>query len=955
VKKIIEFADTFPTGELTLQLVLPLRGGRFDVGRVTKHASDALDYIKNVSPEPGKTHLLLLAMGAEETYGPNRNGDGFSEYPVPARGKEATARGERWWVAPGQELTQTYRTFETNPAHTFKHHQNKDPAKASGYVKRAFWNPRMHRVELLTVIDNEKDAEWVDRVEQGEFPAVSMGCFLAGARVTLADGTQKAIEEIIEGDEVITHRGRARRVSSTHKRPYRGNIHAIRGEAHATIYATDEHPFWTTAWGSVKEKERAKGNVRWRPDARVEGEWTHASCLESQLLLAPIDRTEATTPELSRTFARLLGYYVAEGHIIWREGSPYGIELTTNQSDAIHTEICQLCAEFGTRNAPWTYVRANCESARGIMICDDKLAALCLTHGGVSARQKKLSKAVMHWPPEMQRELFGAYANGDGCGRDGWLKVSTASSDLASQWRHMLLRLGILASCNQLTHKAGSGFSTEDTFEWVIHIGVQWAYKLKTTCAKVEAREVLARKESRKIVGDYVCVPIREIETQYAETQVFNLEVEEDESYLIEGLAVHNCKIKYDVCSRCGNKAPSRAEYCKHALAMNQVNPDGTKNFVYNPDSDFFDISRVFRPADRIGYTLKKVADAGGRLAADLGVEADAAARKTAAARKLSEMSKVIRGEPIAISTVSRGERDLAVRFRDYAGDRLSGSPGLPSRVVQAAALSPGVGLRGVVTTADRAGVVLKDAEFAEAAISQLTGRPTRVAHDVLVRLAAAADAALELFSESPSLLDHVLDECKLGEASNVDAALASALARIREKRAYAGDMLYRRLVPEGAGLRPDAAPTTDLLHAGNEVTTRGAALEAQDAVTRAHMRKVLGGTALMLGSYKMLTAYPWLRKARAPLAVGIGALGQAALSPRPGSTRGTAEGVDVPDVTETAPKMAALISMVECRSPSSGALDISRAKIGSVVDPIVGLVLDVEHVVDFLGSVVIG
>lgn len=590
MKKIIEFADTFPTGELTLQLVLPLRGGRFDVGRVTKHASDALDYIKNVSPEPGKTHLLLLAMGAEETYGPNRNGDGFSEYPVPARGKEATARGERWWVAPGQELTQTYRTFETNPARAFRHHQNKDPEKASGYVKRAFWNPRMHRVELLTVIDNEKDAEWVDRVEQGEFPAVSMGC-----------------------------------------------------------------------------------------------------------------------------------------------------------------------------------------------------------------------------------------------------------------------------------------------------------------------------------------------------------------------------KIKYDVCSRCGNKAPSRAEYCKHALAMNQVNPDGTKNFVYNPDSDFFDISRVFRPADRIGYTLKKVADVGGRLAADLGVEADAATRKTTAARKLSEMSKVIRGEPIAVSTVSRGERDLAVRFRDYAGDRLSKSPELPSRIVHAAALSPGVGLRGVVTTANLAGVVLKDAEFAEAAVSQLTGRPTRVARDVLIRLATAADAALELFSESPSLLDHVLDECKLGEASNVDVALASALAQISEKRAYAGDMLYRRLVPEGAGLRPDAAPTTDLFHTGDEVTTRGAALEAQDAVTRAHMRKVLGGTALMLGSYKMLTAYPWLRKARAPLAIGVGALGQATLSPRPGSTRSTTEGVDVPDVTETAPKMAALINMVECRSPSSGALDFSRAKLGSVVDPIVGLVLDVEHVVDFLGSVVIG
>lgn len=592
MRKIIEFDDTFPTGELTLQLVLPLRGGRLDSGRVTKHASEALDYIKNVSPEPGKTHLLLLAMGAEETYGPNRNGDGFSEYPVPARGKEATARGERWWVAPGQELTQTYRTFESNPARAFRHHQNKDPDKASGYVKRAFWNPRMHRVELLTVIDNEKDAEWVERVEQGEFPAVSMGC-----------------------------------------------------------------------------------------------------------------------------------------------------------------------------------------------------------------------------------------------------------------------------------------------------------------------------------------------------------------------------RIKYDVCSRCGNKAPSRAEYCKHALAMNQVNPDGTKNFVYNPDSDFFDISRVFRPADRIGYTLKKVAEAGSvRLAADLGNEAEAATYKIAAAKKLSEMNKTIRGEPIASSTLTRGEKDLAVQFRNFAGHRLSQSPELPSHVVQAAALSPGVGLRGVVTTASHAGMVLKDAEFANAAVSQLMGRPTWIPSNTMTRLATAADAALALFAESPTLLDRILDECKLGEASAIHAPLAAEINGIRDKRAYVGDMLYRRLVPEGAGLRPDVGATTDMVHLGNEaVTTRGAALDAQDAATRAHIRKVLGGTALMLGGYKMLTAYPRLQSLKTPLAIGAGALGHAVLSPRPGRTMNSIEGISVPDVTETAPKIAAIISMVECRYPTTGGIDLSHAKVGSVVDPIVGLVLDVEHVVNFLGEAIIG
>lgn len=168
--KLLTLPGTFSTGEATLQPVLNCSNSRFDYSRITKQASEALDYIKNVTPEPGKTHMLVLALGASETYGPNRNGDAFSEYPVKSRKRTDASH----WVSPGEELTKHYKTFENG--HAFKHHVNKDPAKASGVVKKAFFNPKMHRVELLICIDNDKDPEWVSRVNDGDFPAVSMGC-----------------------------------------------------------------------------------------------------------------------------------------------------------------------------------------------------------------------------------------------------------------------------------------------------------------------------------------------------------------------------------------------------------------------------------------------------------------------------------------------------------------------------------------------------------------------------------------------------------------------------------------------------------------------------------------------------------------------------------------------------------------------------------------------------------
>ena len=575
MRKLIELDEYFPTGEATVQPVLLWSGGRVDTSRITKHASEALDYIKNVSPEPGKTILLLNAMGAEETYGPNRNGDGFPERPVPARGKFASS-GRRWFIEPGQELTKHYQSFETNPAHTFQHHANRDPAKASGVVKRAFWNPRMHRVELLVNVDNAKDPEWVKRANDGEFVPVSMGC-----------------------------------------------------------------------------------------------------------------------------------------------------------------------------------------------------------------------------------------------------------------------------------------------------------------------------------------------------------------------------RIKYDVCARCGNQAPTRADYCDHVkFAMNQVDANGFKDYVHNPSPDFFDISRVFRPADRTGYTLKKVADVAEiRLSADLGAESEMLAAKAAAAQKLSEIDKVIRAEPVATSTLSPDEKSFIVKFRDHAKDKLAGSINVD--VAKLAAWPLGEAL----SAAAARGIVLKDAEFIPLAARKL-GANVPLTRDLVAKVAAASRYALGLFADSPELLDEILDSGVL-ESEKIARDATAFFDGALVKRAYMGEYLYRRLVPEGVGMRDDAAPTTDVLHAGPYETTRGAAIDAQDATTRAHMGKVLGGSALLLGGYKALTAFPWMRRFKLPLAVGAGALGAATLGKRPGGTMRTDEGYEVPDMTELTMKSASLSSIVhliECAHTPHPTIDFSRIKTSSTTN--------MDAVAEALGSI---
>ncbi|HUX02942.1 MAG TPA: hypothetical protein VMY35_18440, partial [Phycisphaerae bacterium] len=73
-----------------------------------------------------------------------------------------------------------------------------------------------------------------------------------------------------------------------------------------------------------------------------------------------------------------------------------------------------------------------------------------------------------------------------------------------------------------------------------------------------------------------------------------------------------SCKVPYDICSACLNKAPSRAQYCDHLKdEMTHVKEAGHQIFAINDRPCFFDYSGVFRNADRIAFGLQKVASTG--------------------------------------------------------------------------------------------------------------------------------------------------------------------------------------------------------------------------------------------------------------------------------------------------------------------------------------------------------
>ena len=129
----------------------PLTGEK-ELVKTAEYAPELRQFVDTLKPKEGKTYVLVNAMGATEFYGQNRNGDIFYE----------------------DSLKKYYKTFEEY-AHVYAHHRNKDPNTAYGKVIFAVYNEKMHRVELIVELDNDRAADIIVDLNSGRHRAVSMG------------------------------------------------------------------------------------------------------------------------------------------------------------------------------------------------------------------------------------------------------------------------------------------------------------------------------------------------------------------------------------------------------------------------------------------------------------------------------------------------------------------------------------------------------------------------------------------------------------------------------------------------------------------------------------------------------------------------------------------------------------------------------------------------------------
>ena len=333
----------------------------------------------------------------------------------------------------------------------------------------------------VTKIDTSK-LQGIDLVTYG-FPCVPRGYKIK------TDNGYKNIEDIKVNDLVLTHTNTYQHVLKTMNR-LSDHINHIKCVGCEDLQLTDEHPLYV-----LRNNEFC---------------WIKAKDLNKLDYITYNINTNSIKTDIPDNALWLLGRYIADG---------YKEKNTPNRPVfAIGKAKVQ---EFEQHIKDYSYTVFHADrSAIEYRITDDYLCELIknLPTGSIN---KQIPQWVIDLPKEQLEVFYRGYFSGDGHSRkDRDLEMfCTVSKELYLALQEIIIKLYNVVPTVSIRHD-----NRKDTFNDTYN--AQYSFNPK----------------NQKVINDQICVPIKEVTRETKEIEVFNFEVEKDNSYTVNNVIVHNCQ-----------------------------------------------------------------------------------------------------------------------------------------------------------------------------------------------------------------------------------------------------------------------------------------------------------------------------------------------------------------------------------------------------------------------------
>ena len=391
----------------------------------------------------------------------------------------------------------------------------------------------------IQVIPDEIFSEYKDTID---LIFAGHPCFVAGTKILTNTG-YKNIEDVLLQDTLLTHTGNFQNISNLQKKQYSGTVFHLNIKYHCeNIICTEEHPFYT------REKTRKWNSLTNKYDILFkEPLWKSAKDLSLNDYFGMVVNTKKNTPQFSfdkpiNQYRKdtvsiildkpehwfMMGYFVGDG---W-------IQDTTKSNGR-----CRHTIRFAINNND---ERDIVDSISKVFPITDKLTntGKCKKFGcshfiwykilkqfGKYAYGKRIPEWVQDAPTEFIEQFVEGYKRADGCiKKNGATSFTTVSYDLAFGLQRLYLKLGYIFGIEKSIRPKtciiqGRTVNQRDTY-----------------CVRGYSRETL-RRQSAFIENGYVWYPPFKLETEDIENiSVYNFEVENDNSYIVENTIVHNCQ-----------------------------------------------------------------------------------------------------------------------------------------------------------------------------------------------------------------------------------------------------------------------------------------------------------------------------------------------------------------------------------------------------------------------------
>jgi DNA (cytosine-5)-methyltransferase 1 len=401
-------------------------------------------------------------------------------------------------------------------------------------------------------------------------------CFPAETLV-LTDRGHVSIAEVRTGDLVLTHRGRWRRVLATGSKD--ADTVIVRGRG-ATIEATAEHPFWARRIGRTwnngrRSYEQVWGDPEWLPAAGLAHRgWAIASACEP----LAVPGVPGWKHGMGADFWWLVGRWLGDGWVRRRNARTPAKALPRVPRNRAAPAACIRCGRPARRNKryPWLatvscspachnaikWSRRTTPTGSSAVICCDfaeiaeveqlmqaiglapkvrrerTVARLTVYSNafadwltgnfGAGAAAKRLPGWVFGMAAEHRAALLAGYVSADGHTRagTGQTGATTTSKALAIGLMNLVTGLGCTPTLYFVPRPA------EHVIEGRLVSQRSWW--------QVRWHDSKTRHVRR--TDDHLWTLVREVKPGRSGVQVYNLEVEEDNTYTADGIVVHNCQ-----------------------------------------------------------------------------------------------------------------------------------------------------------------------------------------------------------------------------------------------------------------------------------------------------------------------------------------------------------------------------------------------------------------------------